>query len=107
MVQVARAQIAPDAQKHYNAAVKLVQTGNYERAKTDLNAIILQRGPLAPYASYYYALAAFRQKNSHQARLMLLQLMEVFPDWRKMDEARYLLAASYMELGQYEEALRR
>ena len=106
MAQVATAQISPDVQKRYNAAVKLVQTGNYERAKTDLNAIILQRGPLAPYASYYYALAAFRQKNNDQARLMLLQLMEVFPDWRKMDEARYLLAASYMELGQYEEALK-
>lgn len=106
MAQVATAQISPDAQKKYNAAVKLVQTGNYERAKTDLNAIILQRGPLAPYASYYYALAAFRQKNVNQARLMLLQLMELFTDWRNMDEARYLLAASYMELGQYEEALK-
>ena len=106
MAQVATAQIAPDAQKRYNTAVRLVQAGDYERAKTDLNAIILQRGPLAPYASYYYALAAFRQKNISQARLMLLQLMEVFPDWRKMDEARYLLAASYMELGQYEEALK-
>ncbi len=106
MARVATAQIAPDAQKRYNAAVKLLQAGNYERAKTDLNAIILQRGPLAPYASYYYALAAFRQKNISQARLMLLQLMEVFTDWRKMDEARYLLAASYMELGQYEEALK-
>ncbi len=106
MAQVATAQISPDTQKRYNAAVRQVQTGNYERAKTDLNAIVLQRGPLAPYASYYYALAAFRQKNNQQARLMLLQLMEVFPDWRRMDEARYLLAASYMELGQYEEALK-
>lgn len=106
VAQVATAQIAPDAQKRYNTAVRLVQAGDYERAKTDLNALILQRGPLAPYASYYYALAAFRQKNSSQARLMLLQLMELFPDWRKMDEARYLLAASYMELGQYEEALK-
>ena len=106
MAQVATAQISPDSQRRYNAAVKLVQSGNYERAKTDLNAIVVQRGPLAPYASYYYALAAYRQKNPSQARLMLLQLMEVFPDWRKMDEARYLLAASYMELGQYEEALK-
>ena len=36
---------------------------------------------------------------------MLKQLMEIFPDWRKMDEARYLLAATSMELGQYEDAL--
>ena len=101
----ATAQIAPDAQKRYTSAVQRVRVGDYERAKTELNAIVQQRGPLAPYASYYYAVAAFRQKNFNQARLMLAQLMELFPDWRKMDEARYLLAASYMEMGQYEESL--
>ena len=103
---MAIAQVSPDAQRRYQTAVKLVQTGgDFERAKLDLNPIIQQRGPLAPYASYYYATAAFRQKNFNQARLMLRQLMEMFPDWRKMDEARYLLAATSMELGQYEDAL--
>ncbi|WP_332367840.1 hypothetical protein [Spirosoma telluris] len=61
--QTATAQIAPEAQKRYNAAVKLIQSGDYERAKADLNMLVQQRGPLAPYASYYYAIAAFRQKN--------------------------------------------
>ncbi|AUD02941.1 ABC transporter substrate-binding protein [Spirosoma pollinicola] len=102
---LANAQIAPDVQKRYTAAVKLVQTGDYERAKADLNVIIQKRGVLAPYASYYYALAAFRQRNYNQSRLMLRQLMEFFPDWRKMDDANYLLAANCMELGQYEDAL--
>lgn len=103
--QFATAQVAPDQQKRYSTAVKLVQAGDYERAKSDLNGLIQQRGALAPYASYYYALASFRQKNYSQSRLMLKQLMELFPDWRKMDEANYLLAANDMELGQYEEAL--
>jgi tetratricopeptide (TPR) repeat protein len=104
--QVTMGQISPDVQRRYQTAVKVVQTGgDYERAKMDLNTIIQQRGPLAPYASYYYAAAAFRQKNFNQARLMLKQLMEVFPDWRKMDETRYLLAATSMELGQYDDAL--
>ncbi|MVM34520.1 tetratricopeptide repeat protein [Spirosoma sp. HMF4905] len=103
--QKATAQIAPEAQRRYNAAVKLVQTGDYERAKTDLNGLIQQRGPLAPYASYYYAIAAFRQKNFAQSRLMLKQLLEYFPDWSKLNDANYLLAAVSMELGQYEEAL--
>ena len=87
------------------ASVKLVRAGDYDRAKPDLNALIQERGPLAPYANYYYALAAFRQKNFTQARLMLKQLGEVFPDWRKMDDANYLLAAVSMEMEQYEEAL--
>ncbi|GAB2568405.1 hypothetical protein GCM10027190_17770 [Spirosoma areae] len=101
----ATAQVSPDVQKRYAAAVKLVQTGDYERAKADLNPLIQQRGPLAPYASYYYALAAFRQKNFNLSRLMLRQLMETFPDWRQMDEASYLLAANSLEMGQYDEAL--
>lgn len=100
-----RAQVPPDAQRRYNAAVRLVQTGDYERAKSDLNALIQRGGPLAPYANYYYALAVFRQKNYSQARLMLKQLTTRFPDWRKMDDAHYLLAAVLMETGQYEDGL--
>ncbi|WP_461049764.1 outer membrane protein assembly factor BamD [Spirosoma arcticum] len=101
----ATAQVSPDAQKRYKAAVRLVQTGDYERAKADLNGFIQRGGPLAPYANYYYALAVFRQKNYSQSRLMLKQLMTRFPDWRKMDDAHYLLAAVCMETGQYEDGL--
>ncbi len=103
--QIATAQISPGVQKRYTAAVKLVQTGDYERAKSDFNVLIQQRGSLAPYASYHYAVAAFRQKNFIQSRLMLRQLVELFPGWRKMNEALYLLAANGMEMGQYEEAM--
>ena len=99
------AQVSPDAQKRYKAAVRLVQTGDYERAKPELNSIIQRGGPLAPYANYYYALAVFRQKNYNQSRLMLKQLTTRFPDWRKMDDAHYLLAAVCLETGQYEDGL--
>ncbi|WP_338876865.1 tetratricopeptide repeat protein [Spirosoma sp. SC4-14] len=101
----AEAQVSSDAQRRYKAAVQLVQAGNYERAKADLNALVQRDGPLAPYASYYYAVAAFRQKNFNQARLMIKQLMSRYPDWRKMDDVNYLLAAVHMEMGQYEDAL--
>ncbi|WP_332367839.1 ABC transporter substrate-binding protein [Spirosoma telluris] len=36
---------------------------------------------------------------------MLKQLLEYFPDWRKLNDANYLLAAASMEMGLYEEAL--
>ncbi|GAB4036610.1 tetratricopeptide repeat protein [Spirosoma gilvum] len=99
------AQVSPEAQRRYTAAVKKVVAGDYDRAKTELNGIIQQRGSLAPYASYYYALAAYRQKNFPQARLALRQLADLFPDWRKMSDANYLLAAVSMETGQYDDAL--
>ncbi|MDB5239444.1 MAG: hypothetical protein JWP57_69 [Spirosoma sp.] len=100
-----RAQVSPDAQKRYKVAVQRVLTGDYARGKAELNAFIQPVGPLAPYASYYAALADFRQKNYNQARLMLKQLMTRFPDWRKMDDARYLFGAVCLETDQYEEAL--
>ena len=102
---VATAQVSPDAQKRYQAAVKLVQAGDFERAKIDLNAISQQRGPLAAYATYYYALACFRQRSFSSARASIRQLIEVFPNWRKLDDARYLLGAVCLETGQYEDAL--
>jgi len=104
-LSVANAQVPADLERRYKAAVKLVQTANYERAKMEFNAIIQRGGSLSPYAHYYYALAAFKQKNFSQARVMLRQLMDRFPDWRKMDDARYLFAAVGMEMGQYEDAL--
>jgi ABC-type branched-subunit amino acid transport system substrate-binding protein len=102
---LATAQVSPEGLRRYKAAVQLVQAGNYERAKADLNAIIQREDQLAPYAHYYYAIAAFRQKNFSQARLMIKQLMTRYPDWRKMDDANYLLAAICMEAGQYEDGL--
>lgn len=101
----ATAQAWPDEQRRYQAAVKLARAGDYERAKPDLNTISQQRGSLAPYAAYYYALTLFRQKNFSQARLSVRQLIEGFPNWRKMDEAHYLYAAICLEMGQYEDAL--
>ena len=101
----ATAQSFPDAQRRYQAAVRLVRAGDYDRAKSELNYIIQQRGPLAPYANYYYALAAFRQRNFTQARSSLKQIVENYSDWRKMNDVQYLLAAVSMELGQYEDGL--
>lgn len=99
------AQITPEAERRYKAAVKLVQLGDYERAKAELSPLTQRVNGLAPFAHYYYAVAAYRQRNFSQARLMLSQLSQRFPDWRKADEASYLYAAASMELGQYEDAM--
>jgi tetratricopeptide (TPR) repeat protein len=94
-----------DGKSRYQAAVRLVQSKAYDRAKVELNSIIQREGLYAPFAHYYYALASFRQKDFSQARLMLKQLISRYPDWVQLDDAQYLLAASLMELGQYEDAL--
>ncbi|WP_461077910.1 outer membrane protein assembly factor BamD [Spirosoma flavus] len=99
------AQPSSDSQKRYKAAVQLVRTGDYEKAKTELNALMQRDSPLAPYAHYYYALAAFRQKNFPQAQAMLKQLLSRFPDWNKLDDAYYLQAAASMEQGRFEDGV--
>ncbi|GAB3574739.1 hypothetical protein GCM10027578_37880 [Spirosoma luteolum] len=95
----AQAQVSADLKRRYQAAVKLVQAGSYDRAQAELNAIIQRGGPLAPYAHYYYALAAYRQKKPTQARLMLTQLADRFPDWPRQSEADYLMGISQLEEG--------
>jgi ABC-type branched-subunit amino acid transport system substrate-binding protein len=104
-LSVVNAQVSPAARQQYQSAAQLVKIGDYERAKTALNPIIQRGGSLAPFASYYYALATFRQKNWTQARLMLRQLMSQFPDWRRREDAYYLFAAVCFETGLYDEAL--
>ena len=102
----AQAQSAtPEAERRYKAAVKLLQVGDYESAKRELLAMTDRSNGLAPFAHYYYAIAAFRQRNYSQARPMLKQLADRYPDWRKKDDASYLMAAINMETGQYENTL--
>ncbi|MBD2704266.1 tetratricopeptide repeat protein [Spirosoma sp. BT702] len=103
--QVTMAQPSTDNQKRYKTAVQLVRSGDYEKAKTELNLLIQRDGPLSPYAHYYYALAAFRQKNFPQAQAMLKQLQTRFSDWNKVDDAQYLLAAVSMEMGRLEDGV--
>ena len=102
---VSLAQLTPEAERRYKAAVKLVQLGDYERAKAEFLPLTQRVNGLAPFAHYYYAVAAYRQRNFSQSRAMLVQLLDRFPDWRKTDEAHYLYGASSMEMGQYEEAM--
>ncbi len=100
-----QAQKVSEPEKRYKAAVQLVKIGQYDKAKTELNALTERESNLAPYALYYSAVASFRQKKYVEARLILKQLMDRYPDWRKLDEARYLFACVTMESGQYEDAL--
>ncbi len=97
------AQVVLPAEKQYQAATQLVRIGDYERAKTDLNIIIQHGGSFAPYATYYYALATYRQKNWPLTRLMLKQLMSQYPDWKRHDDAYYLYAAVCFESALYVE----
>jgi ABC-type branched-subunit amino acid transport system substrate-binding protein len=99
------AQIPVSDERQYKAAVQLVKLGDYAQARRELTIVIQRGGSLAPFATYYHALTWFRQRDWTQSRLMLSQLLDRYPDWRRRDDAYYLLAATQFETRQYAEAL--
>lgn len=94
-------------ERDYKRAVALYKTGDYALAMNDLIPLTsrkYQHG-LVPFAHYYYALAAQKNKQLTESRQMLLQLRERFPDWRKMDDVNYLLADLAFREKRFGEAL--
>ncbi len=99
------AQKITDTERRYRAGVKFLQTGEYDRARNELQTVIQRGGSFAPYAYYYYADASFRQKKYPATRTTIKELIDHFPDWRKRGEAYYLAACAAMEQGLLDEAL--
>jgi ABC-type branched-subunit amino acid transport system substrate-binding protein len=95
-----------NAERRYQYAVRFFQQKDYVKAKAELKPLTESRtSGIAPYAHYYHALADFNLKRFSESRLMLRQLIERFSDWKKMDDAYYLLGAAFFENGQYEEGI--
>jgi len=99
------AQTPPETERRYKAAVKLVQLGDYERAKTELQVIMQRTSVLSPFAYYYHAVASFRQRSYTATTATIKQLLDKFPDWRKKDDASYLLGAASFEINNFDDAL--
>src|SRR6478752_2118392 len=53
------------------------------------------------YAHYYYGLAAFKAGLFSEGKTILMQLSYRYPNWDKIQEARYLMANIYFEEGHY------
>ncbi|GAB3900397.1 hypothetical protein GCM10028803_23210 [Larkinella knui] len=95
-----------NAERRYQNAVRLIQQKDYTKAKAELRPLTDgQTGGIAPYAHYYHALADFNLKRFSESRMMLRQLIDRFPNWKKLDDVYYLLGAAYFESGQYEEGI--
>jgi len=101
----AHAQGAKDIERRYKAGVRLVQLGDFDRARTELQSVMQREGSYAPFAYYYYAVASYRQKRYEAARTTLKELIDRFPNWLKKEEAYYLAASAAYEQGLYDEGL--
>lgn len=78
----------------YKKAVQFYADQKFTEAREILLPLTNKKyeNTISPYAHYYYALSAFKLNKFYDARTILKQLFERFPDWRKMEDATYLYA---------------
>jgi hypothetical protein len=90
----------------YKRAVQLYAGGNFQLAREELTPLTSSRfnNAIVPYAHYYHALCSFKTKKYFESRSMLRQLMDRFPDWKKIDDAYFLFADACMTENSYDEA---
>ncbi len=96
-----------DYQKRYNGAKLFFSQGNYALAMEAFKPLIQsdENNPYSSYASFYYALSAYREGYLPMAKNMLLQIKQVYPRWSKKDEVNIWLANIYFENKEYNSAL--
>lgn len=92
-----------DYPKQYQAAKDFFRQGKYNLAMESFKPLIAydQRNQYAPYASFYYALAAYKQGYPAVAKDMFLQIRSVYPKWDKLDEVNLWLSRIYFEDGDH------
>ena len=80
----------------YKKAVQLYADQKYFEAKDELSILTSRKydNSMTPYAIYYHALCSFKLKKYFDARTMLRQIFERFPDWKRIEEANYLYATA-------------
>ena len=88
-------------QQEYLNAKALYNDGKYSLAMEAFKPVIKadKANPFSSYASYYYALAAYKADYPALSRDMFLQIKQLYPKWGQMDEVNFWLAKLYFEQG--------
>ena len=95
-------------QRSYKNGKDLYNLGKYELAMEAFKSLTRQDAgnPYTEYASFYYALSAFKAGQSNVAKDMLLQLNQKYPNWEKMDDVNYWLGLIYFDQGAHNMAMK-
>lgn len=88
-----------DFGRQYQNAKELFREGKYNLALEAFKPLIPydEANPYSAYASFYYALSAYKQGYLAVAKDMLLQIKKVHPKWDKLDEVNVWLSKVYMD----------
>ncbi len=90
----------------YKDAVQLYANHQFDNAKARLSPLTGSGNdnPVVPYALYYHALCSYELSDYYQSRVKLRDLFTRFPDWEKIDEARYLYVLANFKENYFDEA---
>jgi hypothetical protein len=95
-------------QQRYETARAFFKDGKYNLAMEAFKPLIPydQANPYQEYASYYYALSAYRQGYKAVAKDMFTQIKTVHPTWEQIDEVNLWLARIHFENRDHFQGLR-
>jgi len=98
---------AQDYKRQYRSARDLFTEGKYSEAMPGFKSLSVydKDNPYNEYASFYYAMSAYRLGYTTVAKDMLLQIKKGYPKWDQMDEVNYLLCKTYFDQQEYFQAL--
>ena len=94
-------------QQQYLNAKSLFESGKNQLAMEAFKPLMKKEegNPFAAYASFYYAVAAYRDGYLPMAKNMFLQVKQTFPGWSKTNEVNFWLGKVYFELEEYNQGL--
>lgn len=92
-----------DYPKQYQNGKDLFRQAKYSLAMETFKPLIAydENNPYAAYASFYYALSAYKQGYQAVAKDMFLQIKKVHAKWDKMEEVNLWLAKIYLDGGDF------
>src|SRR5688572_20596253 len=97
-----------DYKQQYSIAKRLYTDGKYNLAQESFKSLIpySQGNPYSEYASFYYALSAYRQGFLAVAKDMFSQIKTLYPNWDKIDEVNLWLAKIHFDSKDHFQGLR-
>lgn len=79
--------------KQYEYGVSLYEQGKFAPALQIFDDLVpIADEGISPYIFYFQALSAHKEKKKDKALYALQNIIEKYPTWNKIDEARYLLS---------------
>ncbi len=97
-----------DYKQIYFNGKNLFRDGKYNLAMETFKKAIPydQSNPFSEYASFYYAVSAYRQGFLAVAKDALNQIKTLYPKWDKMEDVNFWLARIYFDKKDYFQALK-